>query len=414
MTTAIKPDDYAVGNYPAGADPWATLPRALEMTGSEKADGATPGTPVGARFENGRERDHYRAQSLLALRAVQQWDRERLTFDTGGRNVRYKFLANPQWDTTLKQEALVALGQDGNDGDNTMFVRSRGGTFETAINDPGSSDLGFCSSPGAPGEFLLGTNTGVISYLDLGNSSASHIVSFTPCALHYERVSGTYITANATDGSFDVGTDLTSMSHVATALATSFATGSIGTPGGEFASDGLGNVVFAAKSVVSAVDVFRLFYSADNGATWAIGKTFGAGLTFLNVVYIAASSTFFALASDGTTWTSANGSGWVAGTTVTGLSAASGGRARHGTMAVAGHCIAKIILPTLFGVEQPMGVAYSFDTGLTWRAHFFQEYDLTYGSAAYSLIASANRFYAIDGVNVYRSGVLAYEDADVT
>ena len=58
MSTAIKPVDYAVGNYPAGADPWSGLPRALEMTDAEKAAGATPGTPVTARFENGRERDH--------------------------------------------------------------------------------------------------------------------------------------------------------------------------------------------------------------------------------------------------------------------------------------------------------------------------------------------------------------------
>lgn len=355
--------------------------------------------------------------------AVQEWRGEILPGDFGSRDVIFRFLATPRFNSTLAGEAVVALGQQngGGEADDVFPVVSAGSLAPLGLIDIGTGDLGACAAGGAPGEYLIGTAGGVTAVRNLGlagNADASgYTSSFTPCAVHYMRGPGVYLAANASDGSFDrcVGPLATAapFTQVATALATSFATGSIGTPGGEFADNGANAVVFLASAVVGGVTRFRAFASTDAGDTWTETKTFGAGITSAALTYSKFHGCFVIVDSDGETWTSPSGGIWTSRGVKAELAAPF--YARHGVLASAGPCIAKLFRAAVTGgTNYVSGVAYSFDLGLTWRTALFEQHDpaLAENYTLQSLVAANGRFYAVGHRRLFQSGILYQAAAD--
>jgi hypothetical protein len=354
----------------------------------------------------------------LAHRAVREWANVELPFQVTRYDVEYPFIAHPR--LAAGQDTVFAIGSDA-DSD-LGYVRSfDGGVFDaetlTADTTPGAR----CVASGADGEFLCGvTGSGaVVSHAALGKTKTSETLpTDAPSALHYARYCTTYLAAGQTGGIY-AGTSLALM-----AAATPFevadggiAIATAGVAGGEFADDNSANIVFAAECTVSAVTRFRIFHSADDGATWTTALTCGAGITMINVAWHAAEEVFVALDSDGNFYTSPTGLVWTLVNASTGITAAAGASERHGTLAVAGDCVAKAYNPTLYTTYAAPGVAYSFDLGDSWRTQAFgygfdftTEYDVTEDpEPILSLTSANNRFFASDNFRVYRSGVLEFE-----
>lgn len=421
MSKRIKPQDFAsAGNYSAGSDDWSGQPRKVTMTTSEKAQGFTPNTPVTAERRNGLHAEHFDAQTVQCVNAMRSWKCQELPdiVATGYDMVADFLIAAPL--EAGRQKAVVCVLHDGDDSNQVKFIRSYGaGDFANIRDFNVAGGASFqCAAGGAANQFMTGTNTGVVNYTDLGDSRSAEILSGTPPAMHYIAAAGIYLAAYATSGRFDRGSSLASMGLQAAFGVTSFATGSLGTSGGEFASDGLGNVVYVASSVVGGVTRVRIFRSGDNGITWSIAHTFANTVTGANVVYHEAAGQFVAWDSDGFFYTSSNGAGFVAVSGNTGVTAAAGASIRYNTMASQGNCIAKVFSPANGATNYPrVGIAYTFDVGLTWRHWIVSDQD-SFGFEAginhdlRALLGANGRFYATDGTRVFTSGIVEAEDAD--
>jgi hypothetical protein len=354
----------------------------------------------------------------LAHRAMREWANVELPFQVTRYDVEYPFIAHPR--LASGQDTVFAIGSDA-DSD-LSYVRSfDGGVFDRETLTADTTVGAKCAAAGADGEFLVGSDNLVVKHADLGKTKTSEALpTDAPSAVHYARYCTTYLAAGQS-GDIYAGTSLALMAAAPFEVADGGLTiATAGVPGGEFADDGTANIVYAGSGTAGGVTRFRIYHSADDGATWTTALTCGAGITMINVAWHAAEEVFVALDSGGAFYTSPTGLVWTLVNASTGITAAAGASERHGTLAVAGDCVAKAYNPTLYTTYSAPGVAYSFDLGDSWRTQAFgygfdftTEYDVTENpEPILSLTSANNRFFASDNFRVYRSGVLEFESND--
>ncbi len=362
---------------------------------------------------------------LVEHKAMREWQPVVLPFQVNPRDCHYNFLVHPGL-PLVDQDVIVGVGWNAANTDYLCYARSfDGGVFDAEPVGADTTQGARCASAGADGEFLVGSDNTVVSHTQLGKVKASvALPTDFPVAVHYARFCATYL-ALGTNG-FYAGTSLALLASNPFYAPAGFASAYVPTLGAstaEFADDGSANIVCASRVTISAVERLYIFHSADNGATWSVALTSGAGITGLNVAWNASVGKFVALDSDGNLYTSATGAAWALVAAATPITAAgdAGASTRYGTLAVAGRCIAKLINPVLYTTYKAPGVAYTFDLGASWRYQFFgygfdwtTEYDVTEDpEPLLTLIAANDRFFATDGYRVYRSGLLSFEaDSD--
>lgn len=140
-------------------------------------------------------------------------------------------------------------------------------------------------------------------------------------------------------------------------------------------------------------------YSTDNGATWIAAHTF-VGVQ-ANLTYSTAWGLFVVLTTSGELWTSPDGATWTKQKTAASLSLVPG----YAKSAALGDAICCIVNRTTgTGVNNNIGIAYTFDLGATWYESYFG--DITNASSLRVLIAANGRLYASDDTRVYISGAL--------
>lgn len=411
---SIKPDDFATaGNYPAGGNLWNGQPRVITMTTSEKVAGFTPATPVDAPRDNGVHQEHYQTRSLAAYRALQEWDTSALPVNNLGKSCLFPFLVAPRLPNLVGERAVVAIGYDLNDANHLVYLRSLGtGFFEDLVQVPTATTTAgpISAASGATGELLTthggGTNE-MVSLASLGTVEFQASLTPTPvmyyaefCAKYFALTAGGAIYRGASFGTMAFGTTPISAATAST----------LGVPGGQFLDDGTANVIYVGSCTVGGVVRFRILRTADQGATWTVELTCGAGVTGLSAVWSPDAGQFWALDSLGNRFISANGAGFAASGAAVLITALAGASVRHGTMACIGSCVAKVFSPSYFGgVAVAAGVAFTFDFGNTWRIQHVSDVDaFNQQLGLLTLIAANGRFYATDEKRVFRSGLLGY------
>lgn len=437
MTTPVKPRPFAsAGNYPAGSDDWSGQPRVVELTDGERADGFTPDTPVPAEVLNGLFAEQSTAAEVLVHRAMREWTKERIGYDNGvGDGVEFPYVLACSLNMNDESHAVVAVGRSENaTPDACCYVRSLDGTyFDFSDTAPGSSifpdqlagptylEQPTCVGP-AVGGFMVGNIQNSDGYVTLvsgfGRLVDQHFIplgSEYPTAVFYSRAVARYLVATngrnvQYSGSFGSGWASTS------ALATAgFDAAAYGAPGGEFADNGPGGgvVLFCTRCTVGGVDRFRVFRSTD-GAAWSVVHTGGASDAMMNVAWSEGDACFYALGSQGALYRSGDGSSWdfVKATSIT---SGNGASLLHGTMACAGHVLAKVMSPPAGGDHVYTGVTYSVDGGITW---YFTPFGYGFGDTnsgylftptpVLSLASGNGRLFAADKYRVFRSGIAAY------
>lgn len=420
MTTAIRPQDFATaGNYPAGSDDWSGQPRVVPLSDSEKAEGFTPDTPIGADIRNGLWREEHEARSLLAYRAAQEWDAAALPVLAGGRNVFFNFLVGVS-QPAIKQKAIVALGHDINNANRLAYSRSLGsGFFEDSINAPNATIGAYSAAAGAQGEFLTTNHSDMVKHTSLGATETTSGLS-SDSVLYYAGWSATPYLAIAGGASLYKGATMGGLTPCTLSgfTLTSGDISALGVAGSRYVDDGSANLVLLTKctgtGTVTASNVFRVFHSGDGGATWTFALALSAGITSADVCWSDYYACFFLLASDGSMYTSADGGSWTYVRTSASVTASGGCSARYNTLAACGACIAKAFMPSYYGgTFFGVGVVYSFDLGATWRVHHFADSD-SFGlnRGLRTILSANNRLWATDGTFVYRSGLLGFEGAD--
>lgn len=318
-----------------------------------------------------------------------------------------------------KARGVVAVGYDPADTDDVRFCRSFGsGRFEGTLFDPSRFNGPVCCAGGVAGTFIWSEVGGAVivarSALGVVETAEALAVHGQPVALHYAEFCTKYLAATTT-GKIQHGVTIPAIvdATVPAGLTAIGTADQLGTPGGEFADDGVGNIVFVGSCVISGVTAVRIFHSSDAGVTWVLARTYGGAITSANVVWHGASGQFVALDSSGGVSRSATGSTWPAATVIGALSVANGAIARYGSMAAAGHAIAKLYDPLLFGSFTLGGIAYSLDAGVSWRYQSITDRSIFGSANLLSLIGIGGHMYASDGARVYRSGLLSFTDADV-
>lgn len=410
MSTAVRPKTFGTsGSYPAGTDDWSGQPRVVDLTDGERADGFTPDTPVPAEVLNGLHAEHYSAQGLLAHRALTEWT----VIELNPVNEVYGLLAAVRLPSPFGEHALVAMGYDPTDTNDARFNRSLGTNFETLSFDPARTEGPVVMAAGAREEFWWSecNVASVVSRTRLGGVQTVETAAITgqPVAMFYDDYSSKYFIATDT-GNLQMGATIPTIADspfppAVTAIGTA---NQLCTPGGEYAGDGAGHIVLACQCTIGGVSVFRILNTDTGGTTWTVAKTYGAGLTSVNVVWVPDYGSFMALASDGSIHTSPDGSAWTAKATVASISAASGAVDKHCTMAALGGCVVKAYQPVgAGGLMTYKGVAYSFDLGMTWYHSPFAKIGTSADLKA--VVVGNGRFYVSDSSRVYASGRLSYE-----
>ncbi|HEY5377308.1 MAG TPA: sialidase family protein [Polyangiaceae bacterium] len=152
----------------------------------------------------------------------------------------------------------------------------------------------------------------------------------------------------------------------------------------------------------------KIYRSTDDGVTWTLefnAPTSGVG----GLCYSTTDQKFYLLVPDSLTsqpklYQSADGATWTLARTIAALQGANFGG--HHTVAAVGNVIACVANRAVNAINRhPYGVAYTLDAGATWFEEYFS--DPTGGNPIAELIAANGRFYAIDSLALYQSGVLA-------
>lgn len=389
-------------------------PTRATMSAGERAQGVLADARLAAAKFNGlvgNQGDWITWEDeLLANRGMQDWSTSDLPI-SGSQVMGLLAPLNLGFQTG----GVVALGYDPADTNDVRFCRSYGsGYFEGSVFDPLRTEGPICCSGSVAGAFMWSENNAasIVERTALGTAQTVTATVGQSVALHYAEFATKYLTADV-GGDFYHGTTLGTLAVAGkpaglTAIGTA---NQLGAPGGQFADDGVGNIVFVASCVVSGVTAVRIFRSADNGATWTVARTYGGAITSASVLWHATTSQFIVLDSTGGVSYSLTGATWPSTNVISALSVANGSSARYGTFACAGHVIAKVYDPLLFGAGFLGGIAYSLDAGVTWR--YQNVVPPAGGFSLLSLIGVGGHFYASDGARVYRSGLLSYPAVDV-
>lgn len=359
--------------------------------------------------------------ALILHRGAQEWQAQSIWAAPSLSD--FLFLAAPIQSTLFlgaARQGLVAIGA--HDSTTSVYLRSQDGTiwddrdqiaFDLVSGDGLSVPV--CVAAAAPAEWLVGVNqagSGLVrraSSWGVGSNDHTPPDSINVTCVGYAL--GKYLVA-LVDGTIESSATFTSGWTVAGPLATSFPAATYGAPAGEIATDGTGHVILCASSVIAGVARFRIWHSTNTTA-WALAMTGDASLTFMNVSWSSAHTKFFALASNGKLFSSPDGLTWTLQYT-TAITATNEATARHGTFAIAGNCIAKVMSRNLGGDSKYPGIYYTMDAGATWHASAFAKgfgdtsTDSTIAPRElHSLIEANGRFYATDGIRIFRSGLLA-------
>jgi hypothetical protein len=357
--------------------------------------------------------------ALILHRGAQEWQ----SVQVGGSLIDYPFLVAPLQSSLWfpGRQSIVAVGS--NDAPAAVYLRSQDGTEW----DPGTGNAfdmysgnllqqPVCVAPGAGGEWLMGINQSgdglVRRVTSHGNGFNDRVPSGATnvTAVHYAL--GRYLVALGS-GVVERSATFTSGWTASSTFASSMTLATEGVPGGEFADDGVSVILLCTRCIFSSSDRFRVWKSTDLGATWTQAFAGDAGITGMNIVWDAAAGKFYALQSNGKLHSSPDGSVWTSvGTTV--VTEANGAIVKHGTLAVAGKCLAKLIAPAASASSHYGGILYSTDGGASWFPSLFAKgfgnisTDVTITARdPEALIAANGRFYVSDGLKVFRSGVLA-------
>lgn len=392
------------------AGPQVGMPPRLDP-GALRTQGYYRGQRPPARHFNhalGALGDWAQYQDRLATHdAMQTWDQVALPVTAASRSCVFQFLTTAPL-TGLKEKAVIAIGYDANSSNCLVYMRSwGGGFFETSVQSATPTAGPVCAASGVAGEFLTSNAAVAVSHTGLRTKVTQALnghVYYIPWAAN------PYIGVDFSAVRFIYGNTFPNITLNAVAVSglTALTASTLGVPGGMFADDGAGHVVYSTICTVSSSTAMRVFHSGDGGLSWQVTLTIST--TALNIVWSAVDNQFFAVAQDGRIFTSPTGVNWTNTRTIT----VAGLPARYGTLAVVGNCIATAIIPTVFGYFGAAGVAYTLDQGVTWRVQYLTDASAFDGSGSpiFSLIAANNRFYATEGVRVFRSGLMLFENQD--
>lgn len=342
---------------------------------------------------------------LAAQKAMREWRREILP---GALSDTYEFLLGIP--IAGKARAVMAVGKN-LAGTDSKFIKADLGGFEAAA---GSSTIdppaAACASVAGAWVHAVAPNA-IAQFTNFGGSNTSYSSgASTIAAVHHAPGSATPYLVAFTNGFTKNATFGSGTAASSPAGLTAIPAASLGAPGGEFSDDGGSNVVFACSCTISGSTRFRILNSVDGGATWGSALTLPAGTLSLNVGYSAVFNGFVATYEETAgvfkVATSPNGAAWTVRATTT---FPSGLATFHGSMAVSGHCVAKIIV-LVVGTVSHAGVAYTLDLGNTWRYALLD----TTGQTPVRLVAINDRILLTVGDGtVYTSGALETRAADL-
>jgi len=407
---------WAVGNYGVGTDAWSSQPRRFPLSDADRAAGFTPNTPAAVEAINTKFAELTDSDQLQLFRAADTWQEYSPALSTD--DCVANAICGFSWKTVSSirswgNRVIAASGSRNVSGNPHAFfsVSQLGSTPWQKQADDGSTlgaTIDVCSNDGQVGS-LLAMYQG--EYRLLTSSFANGVNSgvITPRGASpgplIQNIFGAF-------GKWWIFWDDQMLQH-ATAVLGSWTNATPAALAGmafaDAANDGVNTVVMIGRNSIANC---AAVYSTDQGVTWALGHNFGD--LNGNVVWSAARGMFVAWLSDGSIWTSANGSAWFQQTNSGFIKPSNGALLGRQTFAACGNVIAKLF--QLDVGTTPVGVAWSYDLGLTWFVRPVSNIGPFGGGGGteypgYQLKSIMGRLWMTDGTFVYRSGRL---EADTT
>lgn len=385
--------------FPFGSNPWNSTQTKIQPADAIQAAGAVPDQQFPAQEFNWLINDLQSSIDVLAHSALQTWRFSSPPINGANGNTQLVAMSVPG----LAQRILFAFEADTTHSGNTWTTRSNDGSSWLAKvgMSPTFANL-TDAAPGAAGVIMLVngssasvqyTTDGGVTWANLSFGAAARL------AVHYGL--GQYWAC----GTLQVWTASTIAGLGGGAQPALPIPGSglfSGVP--EFA-DNDANTVCLVGVPSGGVTYPSVYATTDLGVTWT--KVFDlTGATAANLKYDTSRGLFVTWDDTGAVSTSPNGTVWTRGTALTG-SPSRGVVIGPRTFAIAGNVIAKLWLESVGG-QNMQGIAYSFDLGVSWFVWAFG----TNSTPLTQLRAANNRLYAIDGFNLWTSGVLGSNDKD--
>jgi hypothetical protein len=404
MTTIRVPAHrpFAVGDYPAGSEAWASTPRQIALSTAERADGFTPDDPFPAEEANSLESEKVDALGVLHHGAMRDWREYSpvITTETAVADaicgMTYKYASAP----VVWAHKFIVTGGETSGSKGFLSVSSNGmSPFKKALpsNNGPYSDVMAGEEQGIAFGLLVTPSVGV-DYTDTSGSWTAAVSAGGGSVLGMFAALGKYwfVTTTAVRSAANLAALLapTLVTHADAAL-TDIAFSDAAWNGGAI-------LCIAGRNSLSNVTIA---YSADSGATFSTGHDFGDHE--VSLTYSAALSLFIAWVDDGSIWTSGDGATWAQETNTAVATTARGAIEGPNTFAACGSVIAKLwqLSPS---VSDPTGIAWSDDLGATWHVRA-----LSHFTQVKQIKTIDGRFWVVDGVRVYHSGRLeALTDSD--
>lgn len=403
---------------------WAALLAAAGITYNGVPETVSASQLLDAIVEVGGRR-------LARHSGMQEWSAVNVCEDAGNPDMRFNFLVASRVSSTFgARQFLVAAGENSGPHQGIYRRSMDGSLFEqpsgtvgtsTAINgfDPISGDNAgpvLDVAPGMPGEFLascLRASTTDVYVRRVKNFGIDANDSYTPTgdvtACFFSAALNCYFIATAAGAIEKSGAGVFS-GWSSSSLADDFEASSSGYgPGGQFV-ESASEAIFCASGAIGGVPRFRIW--RNTGAGWVLKLTGDAGWTSLKICR-SEDGNFYALASTGALYKSADGDSWAL-TYTTGVTTAVGAVMKHGTFVSAGRVLAQLVNLIHAPDHYLSGVLYSMDQGATWSVALFGQ---GWGSTNVAtgkeprpltgIVAANGRLYATDTKYVFRSGVVA-------
>lgn len=291
-----------------------------------------------------------------------------------------------------RQQMILASGST--TGTFPSFELMNDGTAPSSIvNYGGGGTLTCAPACDSSGVLFWGDSAGLVKSSSNGGASSSNVT--------VAGLTGNVTWAGFTSSHYLLFEASTQKLYRATSLGGTWTSVTLGcTSVWDIATNGAGTwVLFGAAFAGS-----EPLYSTDDGVTWTPTIAFGGTGSVPGGGWSTDLQTFFALEGhSGLLYTSPDGITWTLSRTVAGLVGVS--FAQH-SVAVCGNALACVVNRAVTAINKyPFGIAYTLDAGATWYETYFGD---PFGTNPIASLLSANgRLYAIDGANLYQSGLIA-------